>query len=156
MTYPTNTPPSTSPSTSAETASRTAPSTSHLTRYTGARITLRELEHYVVITHAVNCPKGTTTEYFMERTLYDNHMEEYVAHAIRTGEFKDGALTLTTIMTRSAIVREGNTLVKCRYDLGNMLDALHTKTHAELNESASIFAIPFVLEDVQIDPTVED
>lgn len=154
MNYPANTPPSTSPSTSAKTVSRTSPSTSHLTRYTGARITLRELEHYVVVTHAVNAPKGATTEYFIERTLYDNHMKEQVAYAISTGEFKGGALI--NIMTRAAVVREGNTLVKCRYDLGDMLEAFHAKTQAELKDNANIFDIPFVLEDAQIDPTVED
>lgn len=114
--------------------------TSPLTRYTGARITLRELEHYVVVTHTVDAPKGGTTEYFIERTLYDNHMKEQIDYAQRTGEFKGGALI--NIMTRSSIVREGDVLVKCRYDLGDLLEAHHVKVQAELKESASLFAVP--------------
>lgn len=134
----------------------TSPDTNtlHSTRYTGASITLRELEHYVVITHSVHHPKGTSTEYFIERTFYDNRIKENVAHAIRTGQFKEGILI--SIMRRAAVVREGDKLIKCRYDLGDMLEALHVTTQAELKESASIFAIPFVLDDAQRDPTVED
>ncbi len=84
----------------------------------------------------------------------DNHIKENVAHAISTGQFKDGILI--NIMQRAAIVREGDKLVKCRYDLGDMLEAFHVAMQAELKESASIFAIPFVLEDAQRNPTVED
>ncbi|MCP4526790.1 MAG: hypothetical protein GY833_12910 [Aestuariibacter sp.] len=100
-------------------------------------IDVRSLKHYKSVTVTEYHPKTITAQYFIEKPLYAKHVKAEVFSALYRGK---SVASLMDLMSRVAsVVRVGNNIIKCRYDLGHMLDVYHEHNEAENALDAAIF-----------------